>query len=293
MTFSATDAAFEGFRVTRRHPGGVLAWAGVMLVGNFLSAWAIGHLAGADWAAFEAQVKAADPDPATMAALAGRIAPAALVSGAVQVVAAAMVNTSILRTLLRPERRVTLRFGRDELRVVGLFLAFFGVSVVASLVIGVVTGAAGDTFATFAGFAATVLLFIRFSLAGPMTIADHRFHFWESWKATKGWFFVLLGSMALGAALCAVVAVLANMVFFFSGAAIMTASGGNPMTDLAGLFSPDFSSPAKLLSLGPLLYVSFISVLYALVLVILIGPPVELYRYLNRETVVETFGPDA
>lgn len=283
MTFSATDAAFEGFRVTRRHPGGVLAWAGVMLAGNLISGWAIGALAGADWTAFEAQFAAADADPARLSALAMRVAPAALVSGAVQAVAQAMVNASILRTLLRPERRVTLGFGLDEVRVLGLFLAFFGVSLAASLVLGLVTGTAGQAFTTIAGVGATVLLFIRFSLAGPMTIADHRFHFWESWKATRGWFRTLLGAEALGAALCAVVAVLANMVFFFSAAAILSAGGGNPLTDMAGAFSVDFSSPEKLLSPGPLLYLGFVSVLYAMVLVILIGPPVELYRYLHRD----------
>lgn len=282
MTFSATDAAFEGFRVTRRHPGGVLAWAGVMLVSNFLSGWAIGAMAGPDWRAFEAQITAPNPDPAELAALTGRVAPAALISGGVQVLAAAIVVASILRTLLRPERRVTLGFGRDELRVLGLFLAFLGVSTLATVILGAVTGSAGQTFATLVGMAVTVLLFIRFSLAGPMTIADHRFHFRESWTATKGWFWVLLGSEALGAALCLVVAVLANMVFFFTAAAIMTAAGRS-VTEMPSVLSPDFSSPEKLLAVGPLLYVAFLSVLYALVFVILIGPSVELYRYLNRD----------
>lgn len=289
MTFSAADAAFEGFRITRRHPGGVLAWAGVMLVGNLLSGWAIGAIAGADWAAFETLASATPPDPVKLAALLPRVAPAGLISMAVQMVAAAVVNASILRTLLRPERKVSLGFGRDELRVLGLFIAFFAISFLATLglsailgVLGLATGGRTAGLVTIASVAASILLFIRFALAGPMTIAEHRFRFRESWPMTRGWFWILLGSEALGAALCAVVAMLAMTIFVATAAAIVTATGGNPLTDLQGIFAPDFSSPAKLFAWPPLLSTAYVSVLYALLLVIVIGPSVELYRHLTR-----------
>ena len=42
MTVSATEAAFEGFRVTRRNPGVVLIWAGVWLIGLIGLIWLVG-----------------------------------------------------------------------------------------------------------------------------------------------------------------------------------------------------------------------------------------------------------
>ncbi|OYX32485.1 MAG: hypothetical protein B7Y99_08385 [Caulobacterales bacterium 32-69-10] len=289
MSFSATEGAFEGFRLTGRHPLGVLSWAAVMLAANLLVGLAIGGIAGPQWAEFEQLAATTSPDTAQMSALLPKVLPAALISMLVQVVAASVVNASVLRALLRPEGRVTIGFGKDELRVIGLLLAFFGVSFLATLILGVAMGLLGPmlgavivNLSTIVSFAVTVMLFIRFSLAGPMTIAEHRFRFRASWKATKGWSLALLGSEALGASLALVVVLLAHIIFVALAGIAVIATGG-ALTDLGAMFSPDFSSPENLGRPLPLLYVAFLSVLYAIALAILNGPPIELYRSLRRE----------
>ena len=73
-----------------------------------------------------------------------------------------------------------------------------------------------------------------------------------------------------------------GVVMFAGVAGAVVLGTGGALADMATLFEPDFSAPGKLLQLAPLLWVAWVSVLYALVLVILVGPPVELYR-LTRE----------
>ena len=289
MTFSSTDAAFEGFRVTRRHSVAVLSWAAVMLAANILSGLAVGVLAGPAWAQFEAIATSVTPDPALTEQLTPKVLPAALASMVIQVVAAAVVNASVLRALLRPERSATLRLGRDEARVVGLMMMFILVSFLSSLALSITFGLLGAVLGpvvvgltSVASLAVLAVLTIRLSLAGPMTIAEHRFQFRASWRETRGWFTRLLGAEALAAALSVVVVFLAHLVFVGVVGAVVVAQGG-ALTDLGTMFSPDFSSVEKLMNPLPLVYVAFISVLYALVLVIMIAPPVELYRHLKGD----------
>lgn len=289
MNFSATEGAFEGFRLTARHPVGVLCWAAVMLAANLLVGLAIGGIAGPQWTEFERLAATASPDPAEMAALMPRVLPAALISMLVQVVAASVVNASVLRALLRPEGRVTIGFGKDELLVIGLLLAFFGVSFLATLVLGVamgllapILGAMIVSVSSFASIAVTILLFIRFSLAGPMTIAEHRYRFRASWKATKGWAWPLLAAESLGLMLAFMVVLLSHIIFVAIAGIWVISQGGEFGQEIGAMFSPDFSTPEKLAQPLPLIYVAFISVLYAIALAILNGPPIELYRSLRR-----------
>ena len=288
MIFSSTDAAFEGFRVTRRHPVAVLVWAAIMLVANIGSALAVGLLAGPAWGQLEVAAAAEMPDQALLSQLLPHVLPAALLSMAIQAVAASAVNASVLRALLRPERRAFLSLGRDEVRVIGLLILFVFVNFLASIaltivfgLVGGVLGAAAGPLAKLASAAVLVVLAVRFSLAGPMTIAEHRFRFRESWRETRGWFWQLLGAELLAAALALVVATLVLSIFFGLAGVIIVARGGNLFADFVAAFSPDFSSVDKLLAPLPLLYVGFLSIAYALALVIMVAPPVELYRRLK------------
>jgi hypothetical protein len=260
-----------------------------MLAANIISALAIGAIAGPAWGEFEMLAASPSPDIPAMQELLPKVLPAGAISRVVQLVAAAAVNASVLRALLRPERRATVRFGVDEVRVVGLLVAYIVVSMLATValsivlaLVGVVAGQAAVALAPFASLAVMAVLFIRFSLAGPMTIAEHRFRFRPSWAATKGWFWPLLGSETLAAALALVVVILGYMIFTgLAGAAVLITGGA--LADLPRIFTPDFSTPDKLMALWPLVYVAFVSVLYALVLVLLVAPPVELYRLQRAE----------
>ena len=67
MGFSVTNAAFEGFRLTREHPRAVLAWTGVLLLLHLATSALLVGMAGPalnDFAAMDPT----DPDPEAMLA---------------------------------------------------------------------------------------------------------------------------------------------------------------------------------------------------------------------------------
>jgi hypothetical protein len=286
MSFSAADAAFEGFRVTRRHPVAVLAWAAVMLAATVLSGLAVDTIAGEAWTKFEALAADPMPDPAVVAALMPKVFPAAIASVLIQIVAAGVVNASVLRALLRPERSATLRVGRDEARVIGVMLLFVLVNFAAGGLLSVVLTVASTVISAglaklvyfVASIVVLMVLTIRLALAGPMTIAEHRLRFWQSWRETRGWFWPLLGAELLALAMAGVVAFLALVVFVCLAGAFIAATGGDVIGDFAAMFTPTID---KLFTPLPLIYLTFISVVFALILVLLVAPPVELYRALK------------
>jgi hypothetical protein len=286
MSFLASEAAFDGFRLTRQHPRAVLAWAGVMLAANLASTVAVTLIAGPEWAAFEKAASERQPDMQALSALVGHIWPAAIVYLVIQLAATGVVHAAILRGLLDPARSPPLRLGRDEFRIVGLILGFIGVSFLATLVLGIVLGlfgaigVGGAGLTSLAGMVVSVLLWVRLSLAGPMTIEEDRFRFWASWRATRGFGFKLLGAELLAAALAVAVFLLTHMLFLAIVGVIVLATGGN-ITDLPTMFSADIASPWSVFRPAPLIYLAFVSTLYGMVLAILLAPPVALYRVIN------------
>ena len=131
MTFSATDAAFEGFRVVRRKPMILVWWALFYLVSFFLIFMvAAGPMAGimAAISDLEAMGPNATPEDfqpimAAYAAILPLVLPLGILIGAV-------LNAAIARSVLEPGKSAFgyLRIGMDEVRVA-----------VVSLVLGIVT----------------------------------------------------------------------------------------------------------------------------------------------------------
>ena len=284
MRFSASEAAFEGFRLTRQHPLAVLAWAGVMFAANLLSYLALSVVVGPKWPELEAIAMANPPDLSKLEPLLPRAALGLSIYVAIQVCAVVVVQASVLRSLLRPSERPRLSLGPDEVRVAGLLLAFaiisLGAGVVLDIIFGLFTviGAGGlAALSSPAAIIVSVALYLRFAVAGPMTVDQGRFRFWDSWKATKGWSSRLLGAELLAVALAIVVIVLAFIVLVFTCGAIVTATGG-ALADVSALLKPDISSPAAVFKPGALVYTAFFSTLWTAVLVIWLGPPVQLYR---------------
>lgn len=287
MRFSASEAAFEGFRLTRQHPLAVLTWAGVMFAANLLSYLALSVVIGPKWPELEAIAMANPPDLAKLEPLLPRAAMGLSIYLAIQICAVVVVQASVLRTLLRPSERPRLGLGMDEVRVAGLLLAFAVISLAAGvcldILFGVLTVVGAGGLAQLSGLAAIVVsvaLYLRFALGGPMTIDHGRFHFFASWKAMKGWSLGLLGAEVLAAALAIVVVILAFIVLLFTAGAIVMAGGGD-FADVSGVLRPDITSPGAVFKPGALIYTAFFSILWTAVLVILLGPPVQLYRALG------------
>ena len=102
MRFSASEAAFEGFRLTRQHPVAVLAWAGVMFAANILSYLALSVVVGPKWADLEAIAMTNPPDMAKLEPLLPSAMLGIFVYVVIQVCAVVVVQASVLRALLRP-----------------------------------------------------------------------------------------------------------------------------------------------------------------------------------------------
>ena len=208
MTFSATDAAFEGFRMVRRHPLAVVFWTALYLMAfaAFFSAF------GASLASILAStetLQGTEPTPAdleglsqTYLSLFALVAPLGLVLGAV-------LNAAVARAVVRPQDRSFgyLRLGMDELRVLAVTLVMAIIIGVGTMVLFTVVGiCVGLAAAVNVGLgwltgivlglgavAAVVWIMVRLSLAVPITVAERRISLFDSFGLTRGHSLSLLG----------------------------------------------------------------------------------------------------
>lgn len=227
MAFSATDAAFEGFRVVRRKPMTLVYWS-VFYMLIMAATFAVAGAGLANMFATLESVSEGTPSSEDFATLGsaylavfGLLLPLGLVVGAV-------LSAAVARSVLRPHESAFgyLRLGRDELRVLAVTLVLavmFAVALaVPSMVVGTVLGLAGANALTgvllgivlfFALAAFAIWLMVRFSFAVPMTVAEGRMVFFGSFKATKGRFWPLLGMAFIAFVMSMLVALLGTLVF--------------------------------------------------------------------------------
>jgi len=233
MAFSATESAFEGFRLIRRAPMAILLWALFYLVVIAAVALLFGGAFMEFFRATQALESAGtEPTFQDFAPLLGFYA----VLVPASIVVASVVYGAANRAVLRPQDSAFgyLRFGADELRIIALslilMLLFIGLTVVLSLVVGVVAGVlsavAGDAAAwitipgVIAMYAAMIFFYVRFSLAVPITVAERRIAVFDSWRLTRGNFWNLFGMALLSLVMALVVyfllAIVAVPIFFFA-----------------------------------------------------------------------------
>lgn len=242
MAFSPTESAFEGFRLARRAPLTILLWALFYLVMTAVMFAVMGGAMANVFAAAQGMETGGEPTPAEMSTfmsayfgLLGMILPISILFGSI---AYAAVN----RSIVRPAESAFgyIRLGMDEVRVavVQIVLAICiggGLSLVGGLVFGVLgaaMGAAGDNAGPILGLLMVVAVIafaclaiwvaVRLSLAIPITVAERRFAFFDSWRLTRGQFWNLLGMGLLAIVMCFVVQTLLSIVlmpilFFVSG----------------------------------------------------------------------------
>jgi hypothetical protein len=219
--FSASDAALEGFHLLRRRWRVALGWAGfnlVALVMLVVLSVVLGLFAAA----------AGGGQRGPVAAVAG------LVVGLGGLFVQAIIAAGVFRLEIRPEEPafLHLRLGRDELRLIGVWLiTLTGAWVVGWLAasLGHALGAGGiwlDLLALVLG----VYLGLRFSLAAPVSFMERRIDFPRSWRLTRGRTLALLGMSALSFCLIALVM---GTVFVLLA---LIATGAAGLDGLAGLF---------------------------------------------------------
>lgn len=293
--FSATEAALEGFRITRENPKAFLRWAmvsfGVSLLGVLITV------------SMPAEVREA------MATLDGDATPnfAQLFEALLWVspilvfglTFQCMMAAAVYRLIFRHDdiRFGYIRLGRDEIRLMGLTLIYLGLlivtlaalTLVAGVIMALVNAIAGASVAVVVGGSAQLfflglVLFVavRLSLAPVITFAERRIAVFQSWTVTRGHFWRLLGAYVL-AICCIVVISLLAMVLFMAAAGIVVVSTGGQMSDLGAIFNPDQSSLRSYLSLGMIAYMVLGSIVSALYYAVIAAPGAVAYQQLTSD----------
>lgn len=235
MRFSATDAAFEGFRLVRRNPMALLAWTGLYLIVALVQIGAMAGM-GSGLARMESVAETLESSPPQsfqdMAPLfqaygemVGGMAWIFPLSLAVSVV----LSAAVARGVLFPQTRATfgyVRLGMDELRVAIVMLAIFVLTLIICCVVFLLVGILGGLAVSMidnGGWVVMVLLFlaamafivwltVRWSLAVPITVAEKRIAVFDSFAVTRGRFWPLLGMAIITGVMALLVALLSMIV---------------------------------------------------------------------------------
>ena len=291
--FSASDIAFEGFRLARERPRSILVWAGLLLIFNLVGSLLTVGLAGEAMTTL-ARVsadEAADPDAAMAAAAA--VAPLYALLTPLSLAFYAVLYAAAYRAVLRPAEAPQagdLRFGMDEVRqalaLVAVGLIFLVVLFVVMLLAGILAalgaalaGAAGALVGTLAVVAATavsVWLLVKLSLVGPYTFDRRSLDLRAAWGLTRGASLQLLGAYLLAVALMVVVFLLGLLVFMPFA---LIAGGG--LDAMQTLMQPDLTSVGGYFTPVMLAYLVISSLLGALTFAILVGATAAAYRALS------------
>lgn len=288
--FSATDAALEGFRITRERPRVVLVWAVFSFLVSICSAIYLISIGQEARAVLDARVAEQAPDLQAFGAAMADLAPMMVMGLLVQCVMAA----AVYRILLRPEDRglAYLKVGMDELRLAALTFIYV---LLASLMLAVVVLAAGliAALASFAGQGAAILvaaaselfflglLFyvaVRLSLAPAITFAEQRIAIFDSWRLTHGQFWRLTGAYFL--AICGIMVIALLVVTIFS--ALVAVAVGGDLQAVGKMFAPDQTSLATYFSPVMIIYLLVAGWLSALYYAVVIAPAAVAYRELTR-----------
>jgi hypothetical protein len=290
--FSASDAAFTGFRIVWERPLSVLAWAVLAFVFSLGQALFISVSAGAAFAKFsQLGVESASSEPALVLDLFRQVAPTYAVLLIAWLVLYAVVYAAMNRAVLRPaeSRLGYLRLAADELRQLGLFallialafgvyiavfIAAFLMVVLFSLAVGQAGPALAIAILAPLVFCAVVFLAVRLSLASPLTFATGRIDLAGAWRLTRGRFWPIFGAYLIAVALSFVV-LIAVLAIALAAVAVVGGLGA-----LAPALQPDLSSPAALATPARLVYQAVSAVGTALVWPITMSPPAAIYRAL-------------
>jgi hypothetical protein len=287
--FSIQDAALGGFAAVRAHPRALLVWTPFAFVVSLIVQVVFVQLGGQ-----QVQWSALSEDPAQLTALFRKVLPGELAVLLVALAANAFVQAAMMRLVLSPEasRFGYFRIGAEELRQLGLEVlalavllgGYFGFFIVVSIVMVAVSGPSAATniaeivVGVCAALVVLAAVFVRLSLAVPLTFDTGRINLFGSWRLTRGQFWPILGTYVLAIALVAAVWVFANVLFFgFAGLVLgrdMPALMAPPQ-DVAGNFTP--------MRLIAALFSAFVT---ALVWPVLFTPSARIYQSLRQPSPV-------
>jgi hypothetical protein len=256
--FSIAEAAFAGLGLFGRHPLAALVWAGLGVLFLAILLLLFGPALASTVTTFVSLSHAGGTH-------AGGAAPAAAIFGLIgeafgfvailavgSVVLGAVVTCAVYRAVINPEDSslLYLRFGPSELWliavnfVLGLLISL--AQTVLSIPLGLIAlfnlgGRADPAMFLIVGlgrlaiYGVVIFLYLRFSMAGPMTYRDRRFRLFESWALTRGHGWSLLGVGALLGVTLAGMYLVLTLIGFAGGAAVIGGLGlGDSLKALSG-----------------------------------------------------------
>jgi hypothetical protein len=299
--FSASDMALAGFRIVRERPKAVAIWAAIQFAISVIFAFGMISMAGPALMSLNAVNTAPVRDPAQTLALLRQLGPFYLSLVVFSLVFYPMLYSTMNRAVLRPaeEGFAYIRLGADELRQFGLFLlivaigivAYIGLIIVMVVIIAPVSmmlGAGGANasgayvvaalLAVVLGFAAIglwIYVWVRLSLASPLTFATRRVNLFGSWRLTRGLFWPMFGAYAVAVILAMIVSLLTVVISLAVSAVVGGGTGG-----LGAMFHPDMSSLGAYMSAGRVVSLAIGAVSSALVWPVLLTPAPAMYRTL-------------
>lgn len=287
--FSASDAAFSGFRLVRENLKTVAIWAAAMTVLSVLSNVLAIQFFGPKLEAFLGYVSDnSNPDPEEFIRRASDLAPLMLWSLPYSLILNGVILAALNRVVLRHEdRRVAyLGLGMDELRqaVVWLLasLVLMGVLFVGSAVSGFLGAMGGPTGAFLAllglvgSVCGVVYLAVRLSFASAVTFDTGKITLFRSMGETKGLFWPLLGAYLLAGVMSVIVVLL---IWTIVSAIGLIASGDFAAT--GRMMRADTSSLAAYFTPAGIVQALFSGLISVLTTLIVFGPAPTIYRELK------------
>jgi hypothetical protein len=283
MAFSATEAAFEGFRVMRRHPRAVAIWGllyllllGLVLGGMVAALLPLGNLGES-------------PDPDDIGRFFAGLAPAVLLAVPILLLAGVVFYGAVFRAVLEPgeSRAAFLRFGAAEMRLLVAYLvliliwiAFVAACVLSFMVLGALLPPEVSYLLIFlVTLALTVLVIwagVRLSLVLPISFVEGGVPLRRSWAMTRSRFWPLLGMWVLAFVFSIVISTVAYIV----GMIVLLVFGGlGLVAQMQG--GGELSALTPMIVVGGLLYLLIQLASAALQAVVITAPAAAAYRQLR------------
>ncbi len=240
---SVTDAAFTGFRVIRRNPGLLIAWALFHLITMAAFAWLMFAKFGDLFAHMQAVSQTGGTlTPAQASELLRPILPLYAILLPFGLIVGSIMVTAANRSVLRPRESALgyLRLGMDEIRQLILVIAFFLLALIfevalGAVAVGVMAGAKAllskapsvpHYIPVVLGVAVFLIVLItvevRLSLASAQTFATRKINLFGSWRLTAGHFWPMLATYILMVILLIVVGIIVSILV----AALAMLAGG-------------------------------------------------------------------
>ena len=302
--FSASEAAFTGFRLLAREPVTWAVWTLAFLVFSLIIGAGMVVMVGPSMTELMASAGTPNRDPAAAMAMFSRILPfeglVLVASLAVYALAFAAVN----RAVLRPGAGGPGRFGLGEaelhqlLVLVIIWAVLFAVyiaAVILGVIVAVIVGVAAATVGASTGAGAmapaAVLAFIgvgvlilapivwvmvRLSLASPMTFDLGRVEVFGSWRLTRGRFWALFGAYLISFLVSALLYLVAFLVI-----AVVAVTVGGGLKGAGVMLHPDMTSLSTYFSPIMVLWLVVSSALAAMWMAVSVGAPAGAYAQLR------------